>query len=259
MSTGSTVEGDLIRDRVGKGRVLFNAWLSLGSPLGVEIAGAAGADLVTIDQQHGVGGNSEMLACLTAARAAGIPALVRVCINDSGLIGRALDAGAQGVMCPMINTPEDAQALVKAVKYPPDGARSMGAYRAGLTRADYIPIANRWTIVCGQIETRQAMDNLDAILDTAGFDMVCAGPNDLAFTLSGGAHADIRAPETIAALDLLLAKCKEKNIIPSIFANDEDYAKEMIARGWEVVALSSDTRWLANAAQAVRRVLDGDV
>ena len=134
---------------------------------------------------------------------------MRVAANDSGLIGRALDAGAHGVICPMIDTAEDAVELVASVKFPPLGNRSLGPFRARLALPDYFRAANDWTIACAQIETRTALDNLDEILATPGLDMVCAGPNDLALTLSGGAHSDIRSPEVIEALDLLLAKAKK--------------------------------------------------
>jgi len=107
-----------------KDRTLFNAWLTLNNPFLIELIGEAGWDCITIDQQHGLGGNEVLLACLTAARACGLPAIVRVAENDPGLIGRALDAGAQGIMCPLIGNVEDAEAFVQAVKYPPRGQRS---------------------------------------------------------------------------------------------------------------------------------------
>ncbi len=103
-------------------KTVFKAWLGLGSPLAVEIAADAGWDAVLIDQQHGAGGPAELLGCLTAAKAAGVPALVRVAQLDYGLTGRALDAGAQGVMVPMVETAEDAARLAHFVKYPPLGA-----------------------------------------------------------------------------------------------------------------------------------------
>lgn len=248
-----------IRARLAEGKPLFNAWMSLGSPYAVELAAEAGGDLVTIDQQHGIGGNAEMLACLTAASAAGVPALVRVAMNDFGLIGRALDAGAQGVICPMVNSAADARKLVEAVKYPPLGVRSFGPFRARLALPDYVREANGWTIACGQIETKTALDNLDEILATPGFDMICVGPNDLALTLSGGAHANIRAPETMAAIDLILAKCKQHGVIAGIFANDADYGKCLIDKGWQVLALANDARWLTRGAIDARRVFDGGV
>jgi 4-hydroxy-2-oxoheptanedioate aldolase len=249
--------GGPVRAKLAEGRTLFNAWLSLGSPFAAELAAEAGADLITIDQQHGIGGHTELLGGLMAAGAGRIPALVRVPVNDSGLIGRALDAGAHGVVCPMINNAEDAAKLVDAVKYPPRGSRSLGPFRARLALPDYIRAANDWTIACAQIETKTALDNLDQILKTPGLDMVCAGPNDLALTLSGGVHNDIRSTEVIAALDLLLAKCKENGVMASIFANDADYARTMIAKGWQIVAVANDTRWLSEGAKAARRVIDG--
>lgn len=249
---------DSIRDRLVAGAPLFNAWLTLGAAFAVELAAEAGSDLVTIDQQHGIGGNAELVAGLTAARAAGIPALVRVAVNDSGLIGRALDAGAQGVICPMVNTAADARRLVEAVKYPPLGARSTGPYRARLLLVDYFHNANGWTIACAQIETREALDNLDAILTTPGVDMICLGPNDLVISLSGGRHADIRADEVLAALDLTLAKCREHGVIAGIFANDAEYAKPLVAKGWQVVAVSTDARWLGNGAREAKRAISGE-
>jgi 4-hydroxy-2-oxoheptanedioate aldolase len=248
--------GDLIRDKLALGKPLFNAWLSLGAPFVVETVADAGADLVTIDQQHGIGGNAELVGCLTAARGANVPALVRVANNDVGLIGRALDAGAQGVICPMVNTPDDARRLVDAVKYPPHGSRSWGPYRARLGLGDYFRDANGWTIACGQIETKAALADLDAILATPGLDMICAGPNDLAITLSGGTHADIRAAEVVAALDHLLAKCREHSVIATIFANDTDYARTLVASGWQIIAIANDVRWIGAAAGAAKKVID---
>jgi 4-hydroxy-2-oxoheptanedioate aldolase len=254
----SPASADPLREKLARGRPLFNAWLSLGCAFVVEMVAEAGADLITIDQQHGIGGNAELIAALTGARAASVPALVRVAWNDIGLIGRALDAGAQGVICPMINSADDARRLVDAVKYPPIGSRSWGPYRARLGLGDYFRDANGWTIACGQIETKAALGELDAILATPGLDMICAGPNDLAITLSGGAHADIRAPEVVEALSHLLAKCKEHGVIATIFANDPDYARPLIAAGWQIIAIANDMRWVGAAAAAAKKVINGD-
>jgi 4-hydroxy-2-oxoheptanedioate aldolase len=248
--------GGPIRAKIAGGKPLFNAWLSLGSALAVELAAEAGADLVTIDRQHGLGGDNEMVAALTAAGAARIPALVRVVANDFGLIGRALDAGAHGVICPMVNSAEDAWRLVEAVKFPPLGVRSVGPFRARLALPDYLGAANDWTIACAQIETKAGLDNLDKILATPGLDMICAGPNDLALTLSGGADSDIRSPAAMAALDHILAKCREYSVIATVYANDPDYAKAMIAQGWQMVAVGSDARWLVEGARAARALFD---
>ena len=112
---------DRFRKAAKDGRTLLNAWLTLNSPFLIELIGEAGWDCLTIDQQHGIGGNDVLLQCLTSARACGLPAIVRVAENDPGLVGRALDAGAQGIMCPLIATVEHAEAFVQAVKFPPSG------------------------------------------------------------------------------------------------------------------------------------------
>ena len=229
---------------------LYCAWLGLGSSLVVEIVADAGWPAVLIDQQHGIGAHSELVACLTASKAANVPATVRVPQLNAGLIGHALDAGAQGVMVPMIETAEDAACLVQATKYPPLGKRSFGPYRGKyLIDGDYVEAANAWTISCGQIETRRAVENIDAICAVPGFDMICLGPNDLAISLSNGQNRDIRSPAVLDAVRHVHARASAKGIITFIFANDQDYAEQMATMGWQVIAIGTDTGWLANAAK----------
>ena len=227
---------DRFRKATREGRTLLNAWLTLNSPFLIELVGEAGWDCITIDQQHGLGGNEALLQCLTAARASNLPAIVRVAENNPGLIGRALDAGAQGIMCPLIDSVEDAEAFVTAVKFPPRGKRSWGPYRARLDHeGDYFPTANDWTIACPQIETKGALDQLDEILALDGVDMVCFGPNDISVALTG--RLDIHAPEVKEAMKLVLSKCRELSVMTLIFANDIDYAKPLIAGDWSAVAV----------------------
>jgi 4-hydroxy-2-oxoheptanedioate aldolase len=248
---------DRFRKAAKERRTLFNAWLTLNNPFLIETIGESGFDCITIDQQHGLGGNEALLSCLTAARGARLPAIVRVAGNDPGLIGRALDAGAQGIMCPLIDNVEDAEAFVKAVKYPPRGVRSWGPYRARLDyEGDYFTIANDWTIACPQIETKGALDQLDEILALDGVDMVCFGPNDLSVALTG--RLDIHAPEVKEAMKLVLSKCREMSVMGLIFANDVDYAKPLVAAGWDIVAPGTDAGWFGKAAAAMRREAGGN-
>ena len=240
---------DLFRSAARKRRTLFNAWLMMNNPLAVELIGEAGWDCVTIDQQHGPGSNDTLLACLTAAKAAVLPAIVRVANNDPGLVGRALDAGAQGVMCPLINSVDEAEAFVQSVKYPPRGFRSWGPYRAKIGHTgDYFTSANRFTIACPQIETRGALDDLDAILGLKGVDMVCFGPNDLSVALTG--RLDIWAKEIKEAMTAVRRKARENGVMTLIFCNDIDFAKPRIKEGWDVVAIGTDAGWLSSAAVA---------
>ena len=246
------MQEDRFRRSAKEGRTLLNAWLTLNSLFLIELIGEAGWDCITIDQQHGLGGNEALLGCLTAARAVGLPAIVRVAENDAGLIGRALDAGAQGIMCPLIETVEDAEAFVQAVKYPPLGNRSWGPYRARLDHeGDYFTTANDWTIACPQIETKGALDQLDEILGLPGVDMVCFGPNDLSVALTG--RLDIHAQEVREAMTLVLSKCREMSVMALIFANDVAFAKPLVAAGWNVVAVGTDAGWFAKAAADTKR------
>jgi 4-hydroxy-2-oxoheptanedioate aldolase len=228
----------------------YMAWLSLGSPLIVEIVAATGWQAVLIDQQHGVSGQSELIDSLTAARAANVPAMVRVASLDMGLIGQALDAGAQGVMAPMIETPEEAAALVQATKYPSMGRRSFGPYRAKhLTDGDYFTAANSWTIACGQIETERAVRDIDEICSVPGLDMICVGPNDLAIAMSSGRSRDIRAPAVLEAIEYVRARASAKGIVTTIFANDRDYATHVASRGWNLISIGTDAAWISNIAK----------
>jgi len=245
---------DRFRQAARQGQILLNAWLTLNSPALIDMIGEAGWDTILIDQQHGLGGHDEMVECLMAAKAAGMPALVRVALNDSGLVGRALDAGAQGVVCPQINSADDAERFVRAVKYPPRGHRSWGPYRAQLNLAgDYVSEANDWTIDCPQIETRGALDQLDDILAIDGLDMVCFGPNDLSAALTG--RFDIRASEVMEAMTMVLRKCREASVMSFIFANDLKYARPLIEAGWDMVAIGTDMTWFLIAASETRRQL----
>jgi 4-hydroxy-2-oxoheptanedioate aldolase len=245
---------DRFRQAARDSRTLFCAWLSINSPLLIEAIGVAGWDCILIDQQHGLGGHDAMIGCLTAAKAAGLPALVRIANNDPGLIGRALDAGAQGIVCPLINSAEDAERFVRAVKYPPLGTRSWGPYRAQLNiPGQYLAKANGWTIACAQIETKGALDELDDILNIEGVDMVCFGPNDLSAALTG--RFDIHAKEVLEAMTLVLRKCREKKVMSFIFANDLAYATPLIKAGWNLMAIGSDVGWFSAAAAEVLKRL----
>lgn len=228
----------------------YLAWAALGSAHAVELAGKAGADAVLIDTQHGIAGKSELVSCLTAARAASLPALVRVLEKDAGLIGQALDAGARGVLCPMINTPADAQSIVEAAKYPPLGSRSYGPYAGRLLRdGDYFEGANNWSIVGAQIETKEALGNLDAILATEGLDMVLVGPNDLAISLSDGKTRNIREAAVLDAIDHILDACRKHGVLSAIFANDVEYAQPLVKSGWDLIAVGTDAGLLSAAMQ----------
>ena len=235
---------ELIRLR-GKSQPILMSWHSLGTALAIEIAGKTGFDAVLVDQQHGVYEQKELIACFAAAHGFGQPALTRVRELNAAEIGQALDMGAQGVVCPMINSASDAKALVEAVKFPPLGSRSFGPFRAKLVfEGDYFLEANNWTIACAQIETKQAIDNLEEILKVEGLDMILVGPNDLAISLNDGKSRDITTQNMYDILESVMQISKKTDKMTGIFANNADYAKTLVAMGWDMIAISTDASLL---------------
>ena len=151
----------------------------------------------------------------------------------------------------MVNTVDDAKRLVRSVKYPPLGARSYGPYAASLLIADdYFGNANAWTFACAQIETAESLANLDAILDVEGLDMILVGPNDLSISLSNGASREPKSAEMVKAVDHIHARATKKGVLTAIYAVDEDNAKDLISKSWQLVALGSDGVWISAAARA---------
>jgi 4-hydroxy-2-oxoheptanedioate aldolase len=147
-----------------------------------ESIGKLGYDSVVIDMQHTMADFRDIVGCLIALTGTGTTALVRVPGNDSSMIQQVLDAGADGIMCPMVNNPADAKAFVGAVRYPPMGVRSNGAFRTKEGPRDYFRSANETIVTLAQIETREAMENLDAIVATPGLDALFVGPTDLSIS-----------------------------------------------------------------------------
>src|SRR5579871_1210207 len=164
-----------------KGEAIVNGWLAIPNIFSAETMAHAGWDSLTVDMQHGVVDYQAALAMLTAISSTSAVPMVRVPWLDPGIIMKSLDAGAYGVICPMVNSREEAQKLVSSVRYPPKGLRSFGPIRGLLYGgADYADHANDTMIAFAMIETKQALDNLDEIMSVEGLDAVYIGPNDLA-------------------------------------------------------------------------------
>jgi 4-hydroxy-2-oxoheptanedioate aldolase len=210
-----------------------------------ELMASAGWDTMTIDTQHGVIGYSEMLAMLQAISTTPAVPLVRVSWNQPGEIMRALDAGAYGIICPMINDPEECAAFVRACRYPPDGFRSSGPTRAAIYGgADYQGHANREMLTLAMIETADGLANVDAIVATPGLDAVYVGPSDLSLSIGGPPGQDSDAPALMAAFDKILAACKAKGLKVGVHCASTAYAKTMIERGFDLVTAGIDTRYM---------------
>ncbi len=237
-----------------EGRPSINGWLSIGSPFSAEIMVAQGYDSIGIDLQHGALDYADALGMLQALRASGTVPLVRTPWLEPGIIMKALDAGAYGIICPMINTAEQAAAFVSCVRYPPLGTRSFGPTRANFSAGvNYAAEANGEILALAMVETAEAMANLEAIAATPGLDAIYVGPADLTFSLSQGRLApafDREEPEMIEALQRIVAVCKAAGIRSALHCGTPDYAARAVGWGFDMTTVSNDVRLLAGAAAA---------
>lgn len=227
------------------GKPAINGWCSMAGGFSAEVMASMGWDAVTIDTQHGLIGYSEMLAMLQAVSTTAATPLVRVSWNQPGEIMRALDAGAYGVICPMINDATECAAFVQASRYPPDGFRSSGPTRAAVYGgADYHAKANGEMLTFAMIETADGLANVESIVATPGLDAVYIGPSDLSLALGGPPGQDSDAPGLMAAFDRVLAACKAAGVRTGVHTNSVAYSQKMISRGFDLVTVGSDTRYL---------------
>jgi 4-hydroxy-2-oxoheptanedioate aldolase len=237
-----------------EGKPALNAWLSIGNAFPAEIVAAQGYDAVSIDQQHGFLGYDAMAAMLQAIRGSGATPLVRVPWLAAGDVMKALDAGALGIICPMINSRAEAERLVSYVRYPPHGTRSFGPTRAVIAHgADYGQHADREILALAMIETADGMKNLDDIVTTPGLDGVYIGPADLTLGLTGRKYPtgfDREEPEMIAAIRLILEKAHAAGIRACLHCGSPAYAARAVDWGFDLVTLLNDARLLAAAAHA---------
>jgi 4-hydroxy-2-oxoheptanedioate aldolase len=175
--------------------------------------------------------------------------MVRVAANDPTEIGFALDAGALGIICPLIETGEDCARFVASCRYPPDGTRSWGPVRGLLWGgADYFQHANSEIARIALIETRRAIDNLEAIASTPGLDAIYLGPNDLAISYGGAPSYLPSHPPVLTAIDRMLEVARGVGIVPAIHCGSPEMAKAMLDRGFRLVTMMSDTKLLLGAA-----------
>jgi 4-hydroxy-2-oxoheptanedioate aldolase len=184
--------------------------------------------------------------------------VVRVAWNDPALIMRVLDAGCYAVICPMVDTREQAEAFVGACRYPPAGYRSYGPYRAVLYGGeDYTEYADETVVTIAMIETREALENLDGIMDVDGLNAVFVGPSDLGQSLGYGPGTDREEPEIVEAIDGVLAAARDRGLAAGIFAGSSEYALRMIEKGFRFVNVSTDVRLMAGATAEIVAKLKG--
>lgn len=230
--------------RLKAGETVFAAWLGSPSLAVAEAVAQASWDAVVIDMQHGAIGVESMFDLVAGVVRAGKPAMVRMPMSDEGMIGRILDAGAEAVVCPMVNTGQDASRLGRSAKYPPIGLRSWGPTRAmqvhGLDRDDYLAQANGFCLAWAMVETETAIANIDSILSGRAIDGVFVGPYDLCVSLTKGSALDPSHPVVMEALDLIVRKARAHKVLPGISASTPDHARIYSAMGFRLIAIGNE-------------------
>jgi len=235
-----------LRDRWKAGEPTFGAWCTIPSPWTAELAARSGHDWVTIDTQHGLIGYDAMLPMLQAVGTTGVTSLVRVWWNDPGAIMKALDAGAGGVIVPMINSVAEAKAAVGACRYPPDGYRSMGPIRARVVGGEW-----RMPLCVVMIETVEAVNRAGEILAVPGIDAVFIGPNDLAASAGLESGYEGRHPEHRRLILAVMDAARAHGVTAGIMCGSAAVAHQWSEAGFQMLALQSDTQLLTAASAQI--------
>ena len=243
-----------VREIWREGGTVINGWCGIPSGFGAELMAHMGWDSLVVDTQHGVVDYQTMVSMLQGISTTSVVPMVRVPWNDPAAVMKALDAGAYGIICPMINGRSECEAFVGACRYPPRGYRSSGPIRAALYGGgDYHEKANDTILAMAMIETAEAIEHLDEILSTPGLDGIYVGPSDLSLSFGLPPGLDKSDERMLAALTKIVEGCKRHKVVPGIHTGSTAYAKKAIAMGFRLVTLLGDARLLTMAGQQVVR------
>ena len=235
---------------------VLNGWLAIPNSFSAEVMAHQGWDSLTIDLQHGVIDYAALVPMLQAISTTATVPIVRVPWLEPGIVMKALDAGAYAIICPMVNTREEAQRFVAYTNYAPKGTRSYGPIRATMYGGpDYAQRANETIVRFAMIETAQALDNLDDILSVEGLDAIYIGPSDLSLALGCRPVFDDVDPPVAQAIDHIVARAKVHGVVAGIHNGVPAVASARIAKGFQFVTLGSDARLLAAGSQQLLQAM----
>ena len=236
-----------------KGEPIINGWLQIPSAFSAEVMAHQGWDSCTIDMQHGVVDYPNALGMLQALSTTDVTPLARVNWKEPGQIMKILDAGCYGVICPMVSNRKEAKNFVQACLYPSKGYRSFGPIRGLLYGgSDYAKHADNEILKLAMIETKEALEKLNEILDTPNLDGIYIGPADLSLAI--GEEPGFDRPESTKAYSeilRILEHAKKNNIYAGIHNGTPEYAQKMIDKGFNFVTIGADQRALSSGAKAV--------
>jgi 2-keto-3-deoxy-L-rhamnonate aldolase RhmA len=241
-----------VKEMLKSNELTVGAWVNFGTPDSAEILANMDLDWLVFDTEHGPWSIETVQQLIQATAATQTVPIVRVAWNDLVLIKRALDIGAYGIIIPWINTKKEAIKAVRATKYPPKGIRGAGPRRAalfGLKTREYLDAADDLILVIAQIETEEAINNLEDIISVEGIDAVFIGPHDLSWSL--GLHGNQRHPENLRAIDRVLEIANKNNVPAGIYTLGPDLNKTMIDKGFKFVVLGSDMSFMINGLRDI--------
>lgn len=235
-----------------EGKPIINSWMASNSPFCGEVLAESGFDSITIDLQHGLNDYKDALSIFQAIGRYPVCPMARVPWLDPQIIMKILDAGAMGIICPMINNLEQAEEFVSYMRYPPLGQRSYGPTRAIYSLGgSYWEHANSEILALAMIETRESFENIQSIVTTRGLSGIYIGPSDLSIGLSEGRlkpGMDRTEPEIVNAIKAILSEAKKANIFAGIHCATAEYAAKAVGWGFDMVTVNSDMRLLAEVA-----------
>lgn len=252
-----------VKEMLKEGKTTIGAWVTIGNADVAEIMAHRGFDWLVFDTEHAPLSIGTVQNLIQATGGSDIVPIVRVAWNDMVLIKLALDIGSFGLVIPWVNTEEEAIEAVRATRYAPAGNRGVGPRRAasyGTKLLEYLREADQEIVVVCQIETEEAIRNIEKILSVEGIDVLFIGPADLSTSL--GHRGDWHHPNVEKAISRVLEACKKANVAAGIFAMSIEDAKRYVAEGFRFVALGSDTGFLISgcrmALEALGRGRDGE-
>ena len=243
------------------GKPIINSWLAVPNSFSAEVMANQGWDSITIDMQHGLIDYPNAVSMLQAISTTETTPMARVNWNEPGQIMKIIDAGCYGVICPMVSNRKEAEKFVQACLYPPKGYRSFGPIRASIYGgSDYAKHADKEILKLAMIETKEALEKLDEILDTPNLDGIYIGPADL--SLAVGEEPGFDKPENTKAFKeiiRILESAKKRGLIAGLHNGTPEYAKKMLDKGFDLVTVGSDSRYIASGAKTDLEKLKGKV
>lgn len=246
-----------LKARLKAGEATVGSWVSVAHPTIAEVMAHAGFDWLAIDMEHGIIGIESVLTLVQAINTTPVAPIVRVPWNEPVVVKQVLEIGPAGLIMPQVNTAEEAEAAVRAAKYPLEGIRGIGCQRAagfGAYFEEYLHAANDQQMVIVQIEHVRALQNLRQIVSVKGLDAVFIGANDLSASM--GLLGQARHPDVLKAIQEVLKAARDAGIAAGLVASDPEDINRRITEGFQVVAIGHDVGLLSSVCRDICRKVD---